>query len=141
MSAELPINTVKITVFKNTRETIRIIVHELCGIIFSVNMLDSLKGMFGFARMVNYKKLVAGGAFLIDVRTKNEFANGHISGSINIPLNELKEGMNAIGKSSTVILCCASGLRSASARNVLLSMGYCNVYNGGSFNKLQKQLK
>jgi len=96
--------------------------------------------MFGFSRGVNYGDLVKNGAYIVDVRTRNEFSTGHINGSVNIPLNELKEGMSAINKGSVIIICCASGLRSASAKNVLMTMGYKTVFNGGPYLTLASKI-
>jgi phage shock protein E len=101
-------------------------------------MLNSLKSMFGIKRASRYRKLIDEGAYIVDVRTRKEFQDGHIHGSINIPLNQLREGMSRFQKDQIIITCCASGLRSASARNVLRSMGYRQVLNGGDYVKLKK---
>jgi rhodanese-related sulfurtransferase len=43
-------------------------------------------------------------------------------------------------KNKTIITCCASGMRSATAKGILQSNGYVNVYNGGGWNSLQNKL-
>jgi phage shock protein E len=81
------------------------------------------------------------GAVIIDVRSKEEFARGHIKGSINIPLDQLRNNLNKFkDKSKPIITCCASGMRSSSAKNLLKSSGYVKVYNGGGWNSLQNWL-
>jgi len=73
---------------------------------------------------------------IIDVRTVAEFERGHAPDSMNIPLQELKNRLQEIPNDVPVILCCASGTRSALARRFLLGQGFKEVYNAGSFNNL-----
>lgn len=76
--------------------------------------------------------LQSGKATIIDVRTAGEFAGGHVAGSINIPLNELPARLDEIRDKPNIIVCCASGNRSASAEMLLKQHGIeCN--NGGSW--------
>lgn len=87
----------------------------------------------------NYAQLIKDGAIIVDVRTKGEFAGGHVKGSLNVPLDQLKENLKKFkSKEQAIITCCASGIRSASARNMLLGEGYSSVYNGGSWRGLEK---
>lgn len=70
---------------------------------------------------------------IIDVRTRAEFSGGHVAGSKNIPLQELPERLEeirAIGK--PIVLCCASGIRSANATQYLKNQGI-ECSNGGSW--------
>ncbi len=73
-----------------------------------------------------------GSATVIDVRTPGEFAGGHVAGSINIPLNELPQRISEIKDKQHIVLCCASGGRSASATMFLQQNGIACV-NGGSW--------
>lgn len=104
-------------------------------------MLQLLKKIFGGAPAVDYSELVQNGAKIIDVRTRQEYAGGHIKNSINIPLNELNANLKKISKDKPVITCCASGMRSSSARGILKSKGYTEVYNGGGWLSLQSKLR
>jgi rhodanese-related sulfurtransferase len=104
-------------------------------------MLDSIKEMFGIGPKTDYEQLVKDGAIILDVRTKGEYAGGHIKNSINIPLDQLGGEMAKLkDKNKTIITCCASGLRSASAKSILKSAGYSDVYNGGGWYSLQSKL-
>lgn len=103
-------------------------------------MLDALKSMLGMGPATDYAELVKNGAQIIDVRTTIEFRSGHIKGSVNIPLDILHQQMSKIKKNQPVITCCASGMRSASAKHILLSNGYTEVYNGGGWAGLQNKL-
>ena len=102
-------------------------------------MLGFIKKLFG-GTPVDYTALVKEGAQIIDVRTAGEFASGHIKGSINIPLQVLGNNLSKIKKDKPVITCCASGMRSASAKSLLLSKGYTSVYNGGGWTSLNRKI-
>lgn len=104
-------------------------------------MFDSIKQMFGFGPAKDYAALVAAGAQIIDVRTKEEFSGGHIKGSVNIPLNSLSNNLGKIKKNKPVITCCASGMRSASAKGILKANGYTEVHNGGGWMSLQSKIR
>lgn len=104
-------------------------------------MLDKIKRALGFGPGVDYASLVKQGAQIVDVRTKGEFSGGHIRGSINIPVQELQTHLKKLKKDKPVITCCASGMRSASAKNILLSNGFKEVHNGGSWGSLERKLK
>ncbi|MDX2190054.1 MAG: rhodanese-like domain-containing protein [Bacteroidota bacterium] len=105
-------------------------------------MIDTIKNIIGLGPKVDYKDFVAKGAIIMDVRTKEEFAGGHIKGSINIPLHELNSHLNQFkDKEKTIITCCASGGRSGSAKGLLESKGYKHVYNGGGWYSLQSKIQ
>ena len=69
--------------------------------------------------------------FLIDVRTPEEFATGHIPGSINIPVNELASRLTEVPQDQPVIVYCRSGNRSATAARILVDAGFGPVYDLG----------
>lgn len=102
-------------------------------------MFNSIKSLFGAAPAADFKTLTAQGATIIDVRSKAEYASGHIKGSINIPLDTLQNNLSKISKNKPVITCCASGMRSASAKGILQNNGF-EVYNGGGWSSLKSQL-
>ena len=103
-------------------------------------MIDMIKNLLGMGPAVDYKQLMAEGAVIVDVRTKGEYQGGHIKGSVNIPLDTLGGQLKKIDKNKPVITCCASGMRSASAKGLLQSKGYSRVYNGGGWAGLQSKL-
>lgn len=104
-------------------------------------MLAMLKSILGMGPTVDYSQLVKEGAQIIDVRTPAEFSGGHIRGSVNIPLDSLQKQMAKIKKDKPVITCCASGMRSASAKHMLLASGYAEVHNGGGWAGLQNKIR
>jgi rhodanese-related sulfurtransferase len=104
-------------------------------------MFDTIKKLFGFAPSVNYAQLVKDGAIIVDVRSKGEYSSGHINGSINISVDTLQSNLGKLkDKNRTIITCCASGMRSASAKSILKSNGYTSVYNGGGWSSLKNKI-
>lgn len=101
-------------------------------------MFEKIKQMLGLGPKADYGALIAGGAIILDVRSTGEYAGGHIKGSVNIPVNILPTQLAKLKKDKAIITCCASGMRSAAARQVLQSNGYTEVYNGGSWFSLKK---
>ena len=101
-------------------------------------MIGILKKLFGMGPKVDIGALIANGAVIVDVRTNGEYAGGHIKGSMNIPLDALKSQMGKLKKDKPVITCCASGMRSSSARAMLLASGFTEVHNAGSWYNLKK---
>lgn len=104
-------------------------------------MFQSIKNLLGLGPATDYKALAKNGAQIIDVRTPAEFKEGHLKGSVNIPLQTLSNNLSKIKKDKPVITCCASGMRSASAKSILKSAGYTEVYNGGGWSVLQSKLR
>ncbi len=100
-------------------------------------MIELLKKMLGLGPKVNYKELIANGAKIVDVRTPNEYKSGNIKGSINLPLQSLSSNLGRLKKDEVIITCCASGMRSSSAKSILKSNGFTQVYNGGSWINLK----
>ena len=71
----------------------------------------------------------AGDALLVDVRSAEEFALGHLDGAVNIPVDDLRDRMGEIPGDRTVYLYCGVGLRGYLASNILKDNGYKEVYN------------
>ncbi|MFQ3173999.1 MAG: phage shock protein E [Flavobacterium sp.] len=103
-------------------------------------MINTLKKLFGLGPKVDFAELVKQGAVILDVRSPGEYKQGHIKGSINAPLNDLSRHISKLKKEAVVITCCASGMRSASAKSVLKSNGFTEVYNGGGWSSLQNKI-
>ncbi len=72
----------------------------------------------------------AGGKpFIVDVRTPEEFAAGHIDGAKNIDLQTIEKGIKAVPKEQEIVLICRSGNRSAQAYEILAQLGYTKLKN------------
>lgn len=78
------------------------------------------------------------GAIILDVRTAREYKTGHIPGSVNISLGEIRERYHELDSGKTYITCCSHGLRSVKVETILKEKGFKHVYNGGAWSDLQK---
>ncbi len=76
---------------------------------------------------------------LIDVRTAEEFAGGHIKGAVNIPLQKLAQQLRQVPKTKPVVLYCRSGARSANAAQLLRKAEYPQIYDLGGIMSWQSQ--
>lgn len=100
-------------------------------------MLSLFKNLFK-SNSVDLAQLIKDGAVIIDVRSKSEFASGHVKGSINIPLEQIAASAEKLKSHKYVITCCRSGNRSGMAKRTLESKGLKNVTNGGSWQNVNQ---
>lgn len=96
-------------------------------------MAGFLSRLFGLEDKADFKTLLENGAILLDVRTKEEYREGAVANSINIPLDSLNSNWAKLKKDKPIIAVCASGMRSRSAVTFLRNKGFQEVYNGGSW--------
>ncbi|WP_244833607.1 FAD-dependent oxidoreductase [Clostridium sp. BJN0001] len=93
-----------------------------------------LNGDFKQVTVSKVRELAESNEYIIDVRERNEYENGHIKNAVNIPLSELRERVNEIPSDRPVYLHCRTGQRSYNAVRALQNLGFTNVYNiAGSF--------
>lgn len=96
--------------------------------------------LFSKALETDYNTLVKQGAMIIDVRTPGEFKGGHIRGSVNIPLDQIKDKTAELkSKNKVIITCCRSGSRSGMAASILEAAGI-ECYNGGAWDALENSI-
>ena len=100
-------------------------------------MFEFLKNLLGFGPKVDVSALIKAGAKIVDVRTPAEYQQGHVKGSINLPLQTLPNNLSKLKKEDVIITCCASGVRSGAAKRLLKSYGFQQVHNGGTWKSLQ----
>ena len=99
-------------------------------------MFGFIGKLFGSNKNEQIATYIAEGAKLIDVRTPGEFKSGSVRGAINIPVEGIQHNMQKIAKDQKIVVFCRSGMRSAQAKIVLKGLGYTNVINGGTWNKV-----
>ena len=96
--------------------------------------LNVLQGRFRQVHVDEVRPLVEKGAYIVDVREEGEYAAGHLRGSHNVPLSQLRERMDEIPRDIPVYLHCRSSQRSYYAICFLQGMGYNDLYNiSGSY--------
>lgn len=77
------------------------------------------------------------GAFLVDVRSKDEYNSGSAKGAVNIPLNAIPHNLKKFKEKKQIVVFCRSGARSSQAKSILGQNGFSNVINGGTWNKVR----
>lgn len=96
--------------------------------------LNILHSCFKQVHVHEVRKLVENDAFIIDVREKDEYEEGHLINSINIPIGEIRDRLDEVPKDRPVYLHCRTGQRSYNAVRALQNLGFKNVINvSGSF--------
>lgn len=103
----------------------------------------SLLGCAAPAPAEDVRQLRAADAPVVDVRSPEEWAEGHLEGSALVPLPELAARLGEVeallggDKTKPVIVVCRSGARAEKARAILLQNGFFNVKNAGGWTSLQ----
>ncbi|EHV5555356.1 rhodanese-like domain-containing protein [Vibrio parahaemolyticus] len=82
-------------------------------------------------------QLIEKGAMIVDVRTPQEFSEGHLDNAVNFPLSELDKHFKDVKKDQLIVLYCRSGNRSGQAYQYLQSQGFTNLHNAGGLEELQ----
>lgn len=96
--------------------------------------LNILYGNYRQVHVNEVRSLVESNAYIVDVREKEEFAEGHLNGAHNVPLSQLRQRMDEIPRDIPVYLHCRSSQRSYYALCCLRGNGYRNLYNiSGSY--------
>ena len=99
-------------------------------------MMNLLKSLFGGTNTADLKEKVTAGAIIVDVRTPGEFPGGHAKNAKNIPLDALSDKIGQIQSwKKPIVVCCASGMRSARAKSQLEAKGI-EVYDAGPWKNL-----
>lgn len=99
----------------------------------SVLFLGSLKDLFRpgpKARRVGpaeARRLQTQGALILDVRELHEWRSGHAPGAKHLPLGEVERKLGELPRDRTIVVTCASGMRSRSAAKKLLAAGFTDV--------------
>jgi phage shock protein E len=112
----------------------------IIGVIVFAFLIMSKGGQISTKDAVAYLK---NGALVIDVRSPGEFSSGHFTNAINIPLDAVTTGVpeRVKDKSQVLLLHCQSGMRSGVAQKKLISLGYTNTFNLGSYSRAESILK
>ena len=108
-------------------------------IIFSgliiIIMFGLLKNMFSENNNEELNNII-NNAYLVDVRTPAEFAEGNVPGSVNIPLDQVQNQLSKFKNHENIVVFCRSGNRSGQAKAILEQNGFTNVVNGGTWQQV-----
>jgi phage shock protein E len=103
--------------------------------------MNLFQKLFSSAPAVDLKSVIEDGAFLVDVRTPGEFMEGHVKGSVNIPLNSISNQLGKFKDKKRIVVFCRSGARSSQAKVILQQNGFDNVINGGTWDHIKQFVK
>ena len=111
-------------------------------VVVAMSIFGNLVFRGGADKDVDIAGLVAQGALVIDTRTADEYAGGHIDNAVHIPYDIIGNviGQHEPDKSRSIIVYCHSGMRSAAAKQTLEKMGYTSVVNGGGLHHMRHAL-
>lgn len=101
-------------------------------------MFSFFKNLFSNGTSENLATIINEGAFLVDVRTPNEFSSGSVKGAINIPLDKLPTQLSKFKDKNHIVVFCRSGNRSGQAKALLNQNGFDNVTNGGTWQNVNE---
>ncbi|WP_300662713.1 rhodanese-like domain-containing protein [Fluviicola sp.] len=79
---------------------------------------------------------IKNGAYLVDVRTPEEFSSGSVNGAVNIPLDRISGQLAKFKGKEQIVVFCRSGARSGQAKSILERNGIQHVFNGGSWQQV-----
>lgn len=100
-----------------------------------------LSNLFSGGATANLGKIINDDAFLVDVRTSGEFAEGHVKGSVNIPVDSVPSQLEKFKNKKNIIVFCRSGARSGMAKSILEQNGFTNVINAGTWESVNQYVK
>ncbi|HHF3079222.1 TPA: rhodanese-like domain-containing protein [Vibrio diabolicus] len=112
------------------KKVVSLFLATLCVGLLSPNVAASERAEQGW-------QLIEKGAMIVDVRTPQEFSEGHLDNAVNFPLSELDKHFQAVDKDQAIVLYCRSGNRSGQAYQYLQSQGFTNLHNAGGLEELQ----
>ncbi|MDN3656525.1 rhodanese-like domain-containing protein [Ferruginibacter paludis] len=100
--------------------------------------MEILSNTSGSGATADLKTMIEEGAFLADVRTPAEFAEGYVKGSVNVPLDRIAAELATFQHKKNIIVFCRSGARSSQAKAILNQHGFNNVINGGTLDYINQ---
>lgn len=106
-------------------------------------MLEYIRNLLGLGKRKELiKEAIRRGAYIIDVRTPQEYKMGHIQQAVNIPLDQIRKNAEKIKKiDKPIITCCQTGSRSGRAKSILRRRGIPEVLNGRGWISLRDLIK
>jgi len=94
--------------------------------------------LFGNTDNSQLSEAIKDGAFLVDVRTPDEFSAGSVKGALNIPLDKVPMELAKFKGKKNIVVFCRSGNRSGQAKSILEQSGFQNVINGGTWENVNQ---
>jgi rhodanese-related sulfurtransferase len=107
------------------------------AVVAALGLFFAIQSLGGKKKRAGLSAKLAAGALVVDVRTPAEFSQGHHGGAINVPVDTLGSKVKKLGATDrALVVCCASGARSARAAGILRSAGFTDVTDAGAWTNL-----
>ena len=106
--------------------------------LIAIIMFGLFKNIFNQGSNENLAAVIKEGAYLVDVRTPQEFAEGSVKGAVNIPLDKVPSQLAKFKDKKHIVVFCRSGNRSAQAKSILEQNGFTQVINGGTWQNVNQ---
>lgn len=119
-----------------SKQSVKKVASWAISIIILFVMFGFLKNLVGQADNQAIAEAIRGGAFLVDVRTPDEFASGSVPGAVNIPLDVVEARLSEFKGKKGIVVFCRSGNRSSQAKSILERHGVTGVINGGTWDNV-----
>lgn len=113
------------------KKIFHLLIVSLCLSFVSISAHASQRAVQGWQKIEQ-------GAMIVDVRTPQEYASGHLENAVNFPLAELDRHFAKVDKTHPIVVYCKSGNRSGIAYNFLVEQGFTQVHNGGGLEEMLK---
>lgn len=104
-------------------------------------LLGVLKMSSAQSNDVELKRALKAGAFLVDVRTPQEFASGSVKGAVNIPLDEIQQKLSIFKGKKSIVVFCRSGNRSHQAKMILERNHIQQIFDGGPWTNVNRVMR
>ena len=114
-----------------SKQSFKIIITSIIIIV----MFGLIKNMFSGNNNEELQGII-NNSFLVDVRTPQEFSEGNVAGSVNIPLDQVQNQLSKFKNHENIVVFCRSGNRSGQAKAILEQNGFTNVVNGGTWQQV-----
>jgi rhodanese-related sulfurtransferase len=101
-------------------------------------MFDFIKNIFGGNNDEIILNAINEGYVLVDVRSPGEYEDGHVKGSINIPVDKMANHINELKNMGKIIVFCRSGNRSGMAKAILNAKGISDVIDAGTWTRVNE---
>ena len=112
----------------NRKNSVRILIGVAILLLFL-----QFNGFFSQRDNGQLKTVLQENAFLVDVRTPQEFSSGSAKNAVNIPLSSIGNELDKFKNKQNIVVFCRSGNRSSQAKKILEQNGFQNVTDGGTW--------
>jgi len=121
------------------KQVLKSIKEKFVGLVAAVALIASVASLYACA---DHSPISADGAVILDVRTPEEFATGHVEGAININYRagDFEKRVAELDRDTRYVVYCRSGNRSGKSIQIMEKVGFKNLQNAGGVQDAGKRL-